>query len=157
MYYFCNFVKSFLTKYLIGGKKSDIIICVLILILGAVYLIRSGNTAISESERMFRDRIVDITLARPRTKEFLIGWPCLAILANIKPTKENGFLYVIISIASSILFASVINSFCHVFTDAVTIYLRTLNGFLFSLPVILIINITKSVLLKKKKIKTQDR
>jgi len=121
--------------------RIDIIICILVLLAGAVYLIRSGNTSISETERMIRDRIVDITTARPRTKEFLIGWPCLTLMVLIKPLKTKGVLKPVISVGSSILFASVMNSFCHVFTDASTIYLRTLNGFLFSLPIILIIYI----------------
>ena len=117
--------------------KTDLIICLFAVVMLAVYLIRSGNTSISEFERLLRDRIVDITFARPRTKEFLLGWPMLMLLATFKPKK--GILSIIVPMGSAVLFSSVTNSFCHVFTDAVTIYQRTLNGFLFSLPIMVII------------------
>jgi len=96
-----------------------------------IYLIRSGNvTSISPIEALMRNSIAEKMAARPRTKEFLIGWPALVLMvyyvknSNIKLIKW-GF-----AVACSILFASVINSFCHVFTSAEIIYQRVFNGIL---------------------------
>ena len=130
-------------------KPKHILFSVLIVCIGIIYLLRSGNSSISEFERMVRDRFVDITIARPRTKEFLIGWPALALLVCTSSRKHNGLIRFTATIGSSILFASVTNSFCHVFTDAAVIYQRTLNGLLFSLPIVLIIFIINFLITKK--------
>ena len=119
----------------IGAKH--IFFAVLILVAGAIYLLRSGNSSISEFERILRDKIVDITATRPRTKEFLIGWPCLMLF--MFKSRKSGILSFVSYIGSALLFASVTNSFCHVFTDAAIIYQRSLNGFLFSVPILFII------------------
>lgn len=118
-------------------KAKHIVFAVLILAAGAIYLLRSGNSSISEFERTIRDIIVDITAARPRTKEFLIGWPCLMLFMFYG--RKKGVLSFVSYIGSALLFASVTNSFCHVFTDALVIYQRSLNGFLFSIPILVII------------------
>ncbi len=95
----------------------------------AIYLIRSGNVnEISGLESAMRNTITELMAARPRTKEFLVGWPCLILfLYFVKNTKIN-ILNWSLAVGSSILFASVINSFCHVFTSAATIYARVFNG-----------------------------
>ncbi len=94
-----------------------------------IYLIRSGNvTEISSIEAFMRNSIADVMAARPRTKEFLIGWPALVLLVYYIKNTDIKLLRWGFAVASSILFASVINSFCHVFTAAGTIYSRLING-----------------------------
>lgn len=95
----------------------------------AIYLVRSGNvSSISPFEAFFRNSITEVMTARPRTKEFLVGWPCLALFVYyVKNTSSNLFRWCF-AVGSSILFASVINSFCHVFTSAEIIYARVING-----------------------------
>ena len=53
-----------------------------------IYLIRSGNvTEISATENLLRNSITNLMTERPRTKEFLIGWPALILfLYYIKNT-----------------------------------------------------------------------
>lgn len=104
----------------------------------AVYLLRSGNTSISALETKIRNVIGVISRARPRTKEFLIGWPALALFAYYIKHKRSKLLCWVFAAASSILFASVMNTFCHVFTDTATSALRTVNGLVFALPFILL-------------------
>ncbi len=96
---------------------------------GFYYILRSGNVnSIGFLEQAMRTKITDFFIARPRTKEFLIGYPSLMLFVfymkkNIKPV---AWLF---GIGASILAASVSNTFCHVFTDCSTIYMRVVNGF----------------------------
>ena len=75
---------------------------------------------------------------RPRTKEFLIGWPSLALFVWYVSKTKDRLIPFILSFGVAILAGSVLNSFCHVFTPAIFIYLRTVNGFLLSLPMCVI-------------------
>lgn len=102
----------------------------------AIYLIRSGNvTSISPFESFMRNSITELMTARPRTKEFLVGWPCLALFVYyIKNTGSKLFQWCF-AVGSSILFASVINSFCHVFTSVSIIYSRVINGLIIAMIV----------------------
>ncbi len=102
----------------------------------SVYLIRSGNTKISGLENTIRNRMSELTSARPRTKEFLIGWPAVAIFAYYRKSNISKLLTWAFGAGSAILFASVMNTFCHVFTDVSTSVLRTLGGLVFSVPFI---------------------
>ncbi len=103
-------------------------------IIGAVglyYIIRSGNVnSISSLELAMRNAITEAFPARPRTKEFLIGYPCLALFCYYtKNTKIDLFRWIF-AIGASILAASVTNTFCHVFTDVSVMYMRVVNGLL---------------------------
>ncbi len=94
-----------------------------------IYLIRSGNvTEISATENLLRNTITNLMTERPRTKEFLIGWPSLILFLYYIKNTDIKLLQWAFGVGSSILFASVINSFCHVFTGAGIIYTRVLNG-----------------------------
>ncbi len=115
----------------------------------AIYLIRSGNvTKISAMESFMRNTITEIMAARPRTKEFLVGWPCLMLFVYyIKNTKSPLFSWCF-CVGSSILFASVINSFCHVFTSAEIIYTRVINALLIAVVISAVALVMNSVILK---------
>lgn len=110
-------------------KVYWVIIAVVMAAVVAVYLIRSGNvTSISGFETYMRNAITELMTARPRTKEFLVGWPCLVLFLYYIKNSGCRFIQWGFAVGSSILFASVINSFCHVFTSASIIYMRVLNG-----------------------------
>ena len=97
--------------------------------IGIYYIIRSGNVnSISSIELAMRNKITEIFPARPRTKEFLIGYPCLLLLVYYVKHHNIKLLNWILSVGASILAASVTNSFCHVFTDYTTIVMRVVNG-----------------------------
>ena len=101
-----------------------------------VYVTRSGNAKISPFENAFRNFVSEISGVRPRTKEFAIGWPCLALSVYLSYRSMPKLLKELFFVGSSVLFASVTNTFCHVFADFSVSALRTLNGLLFSIPVI---------------------
>ena len=100
-------------------------------IIGAYYIIRSGNVnSISGIEQAMRSAITEIFPARPRTKEFLVGYPCLVLFVYYIKNHDIKLLQWILAVGASILAASVTNSFCHVFTGYTTICMRVVNGIL---------------------------
>ncbi len=108
----------------------------IVLAVGAYYILRSGNVnSISSAEAWMRNTLTELFSARPRTKEFLIGYPCLVLFAYYSKKYDIKLISWLLAIASSILAASVTNSFCHVFTDLSTIYMRTVNGLIVGIAV----------------------
>lgn len=116
----------------------------IVLGVAAMYLIRSGNvSSISPIESLMRNTITELMEARPRTKEFLVGWPAFILFLYYVKNTNCKFLQWTFSAAGSILFASIINSFCHVFTGAGIIYMRVINGIIIGAAVsvaVLIVN-----------------
>ena len=100
-----------------------------------------------------RDTLSELFAARPRTKEFLIGYPCLVLFAYYMKQIKLPIIQAGLAAGGSIVIASVSNSYCHVFTDALTIYSRTLNGLIVGAAVcvaayianLLLIQIVKAV------------
>jgi len=96
---------------------------------GLYYLVRSGNvSSISDGEKALRSTVTEMFTERPRTKEFLIGYPALVLFAYYMKNSDIQLIKWLLAIAASILAASVTNSFCHIFTDFLTIVARTMNG-----------------------------
>lgn len=113
------------------------------------YILRSGNVSkISPFEQTVRTTLTKIFPARPRTKEFLIGYPSLVLLVYYMKKTNVKSLQWALTVATSILTASVTNSFCHVFTDFTTIVSRTLNGLLVGLAVSVCVYILNLVAIK---------
>lgn len=114
---------------------------------GVLYLVRSGNSGISLWENQFRNFLSDISGARPRTKEFLIGWPCF-VLWMYYMRKDSVILKWIFGVGASLLFASATNTFCHVFTDGGISLMRTANGLAASLPVMVVVTVGNALIVK---------
>lgn len=116
--------------------KSDIkvywvLIGAFIGIIGMYYIVRSGNVnRISSLEQAMRTAITNAFPARPRTKEFLIGYPSLVLFVYYMRNTNLKLVQWFFAVGTSILSASVMNSFCHVFTDLTIIYQRVVNGVL---------------------------
>jgi len=115
-------------------KPQHIVIVLFAAVFAGIYIMRSGNSQISSFENNIRNFIAEISNARPRTKEFLIGYPFLALFVYYTKYPHSKLIKWITLVFTSILFASVINTFCHVFTDFSISLLRTVNGFIFSVP-----------------------
>ena len=102
-----------------------------ILMVGYYYILRSGNVnTISALETAMRNTITEAFPARPRTKEFLIGYPCLVLFFYYVKKHDIKLIQWVLAIGASILAASVTNTFCHVFADASVMYMRVVNGLL---------------------------
>ena len=104
--------------------------------IGIYYIVRSGNVSqISGIETLLRNKMTELFAERPRTKEFLIGYPSLILLGYYIKKTDIKLLQWLLAIASSILAASVTNSFCHVFTNYTAIVSRTINGLIAGLVI----------------------
>ncbi len=115
----------------------------------AIYLIRSGNVEkISGVENAMRNTITELMTARPRTKEFLVGWPCLILCLYFVKNTNWSVIRWCFAVGSSILFASVMNSFCHVFTSVETIYARVFNGLLIGAIISAVLLVISHVIVK---------
>ncbi|MCH5188067.1 MAG: hypothetical protein J1F63_06650 [Oscillospiraceae bacterium] len=121
-------------KVLISDIKVYwIVIALVFLYVGKVYITRSGNVnTISGLEEAFRSAITDAFPARPRTKE-LFAWPCLMLFIYYTRVRRVPLFSFLFSVGGAIVFASIMNSFCHVFTNLSTIYSRVFVGVLLSI------------------------
>lgn len=96
-----------------------------------VYISRSGNFSflpvpmIEEKMRIFLEEIL---VARPRNKEFLVGYPLLALAVAMNHLGIN-YLKKIIIIMGSVAPVTVLNTFCHVHTPLFFSLLRTFHGY----------------------------
>ena len=105
--------------------------CVCGLGVGAYYIIRTGNSmSVSSAELQFRNLLENLLIARPRTKELLIGWPCL-LLFIWSLRRHMGFLPLVFGLGMSIGLVSIVNTFLHIRTPFLLSLLRTGWGILF--------------------------
>ncbi|GEM_PF-735995 len=117
-----------------GIKKfifTNLIYFFVIYVLIYIYLLRSGNFNIlpeSAAEIQVRNFLELNMSARPRIKEFIIGYPCLFAFLYLYPKKVPYKLISFVGTFSSIVGISIINSFCHGFTPVLTSLNRTFNG-----------------------------
>ena len=115
-------------------KKPLLIEHVIIMLFFAAFLViyisRSGNfsflpvLSIEEKVRIFLENTL---IARPRNKEFLIGYPALllAMSMNFLKVEEFKIPIIIIGIIGPV---TLINTFCHIHTPFLFSMLRTFNG-----------------------------
>ncbi|WP_017756469.1 DUF5693 family protein [Calidifontibacillus oryziterrae] len=100
----------------------------------AILLLRSGNDAgeiVSGAELMLRQGLEDLMFVRPRTKEFLIGYP-LFVLAMFIIYQGKGWEQRIgkyLLAGGAIGFLSTVNTFTHLHIPLYISVLRTIYGF----------------------------
>jgi hypothetical protein len=103
----------------------------LLLLALLLYLVRSGNVQASLTpgwELALRDLLERALGVRPRTKEFLVGYPALALAWLCLERKER-FLALSLSLLGIMALVSVVNSFSHLRTPLEVSLLRSLHGF----------------------------
>lgn len=135
-------------------KPIYLLLLALLLLAASVYILRSGNSQISQSQTILRNFISEILIARPRTKEVLIGWP--ATVCMVYFAKRNSYFMQFISSAlCGVLCASMINTFCHSFASVEAMCLRFANGvwmgIAFAAAVIAVVLVFEKLLKKDKK------
>ncbi|MBP5094093.1 MAG: hypothetical protein J6332_08615 [Abditibacteriota bacterium] len=103
-----------------------------VVMLGVVGLMlaRSGNDSglgAGSFELAFRSVLDKVLFVRPRTKEFLVGYPLLmAGMAFLTKGKRNWAVPCIV--VGSVGLISALNTFCHIHTPLILSFVRTLNG-----------------------------
>lgn len=96
-----------------------------------VYLVRSGNDSgglVVSYEMRIREFFEDMILARPRTKEFVFGYPALAVLAYFSAKKIPSYIRFILGAAVMTGHISLVNTFCHVTAYVDVSVLRSIYG-----------------------------
>lgn len=89
-------------------------------------LIRSGNSSIQiDIELVMREQLEDLFVVRPRTKEFLVGWPFLLLGIGAAWRSRHGWWpYAVAAIGT----ASAINTFTHYHSPLLISLARTVIG-----------------------------
>ena len=102
-------------REIVSGKAFPVFVIVLAAaVVLIVFLLRSGDgiLPVGQAEQRARNALERWLLVRPRTKEFLIGWPCLGIawIVCLRAAKRRAWPFVLLAVTG---FSSVVNSFCH--------------------------------------------
>ena len=112
---------------------------------GVYYVLRSGNVGsrfVSAFEINFRVWLEDVLYVRPRTKEFLIGFP--AFLLGLFLLDKSKWLGKLLLIGGTIGFLSIVNTFTHFHTPLSISVLRTVYsltfGYIIGIVLIYIVN-----------------
>lgn len=119
----------------------------LIVLLGAIgfyYITRTGNTStVSEIEFTARSFLEELLYVRPRTKEFLIGFPFYILALYL--IRRNEFIGKLLLIPGIIGFLSIVNTFTHMHIPLHISLLRTgysiLIGYLIGVLLIFLLKI----------------
>ena len=131
--YFAQVMK---TPMQLGWFVAIVVIAVaavFLLLVFVYYIYRTGNsTTTPETELAFRNFLENTLIARPRTKEMLIGWPML-MLFIWSLRRRMKFLPMIFGTGMTIGLVSVVNTFLHIRTPFLLSLLRTGWGILFGL------------------------
>ena len=120
----------------LNTKISLLMVLLGLFILGslAVLVARSGNFVLPVPgfEKYFRNWLEILLYVRPRTKEFLVGYPFLFIAALYYLKGNRSWLWLLTSIGV-IAPVSVFNSFSHIHTPLLISIIRTFNGLVLGL------------------------
>jgi len=100
----------------------------------ALLLLRSGNFGlpILLLEKVFRGILETALMIRPRTKEFIVGYPAL-LLGTIYYLKGGRVWLPIWSAAGILALVSATNSFCHIHTPFTVTMIRSVYGMVLGL------------------------
>lgn len=120
-------IKKIFSLLNLNIKYWHIVVIMLIAAVGYFYMGRTGNNGISFAfELQFRDWLENTLYVRPRTKEFLIGFPLFVLALYV--LKTNKVLGNILLIGGAIGFLSIMNTFNHLHIPLMLSVVRTVYG-----------------------------
>jgi Family of unknown function (DUF5693) len=108
----------------------QLLVGIVIVAAGALLLMRSGNQsdiAPSAFELALRHRLTDVLSVRPRTKDFLIGFPALMLVPALIGTHRR-MIGWLLALAIGVGIGDVIDTFSHLHTALDASLLRIGNG-----------------------------
>ena len=125
-----TFVKQLLEKAL---DYKWTMLGVLVAVAGVIYLSRTGNSGaeLSAAESMMRTFLNDVMGVRPRSKEFLIGYPFTLLLFWLGASRKNWLL----TIPAIIGQVSLVNTYAHIHTALIMSMQRSFNGLVLGIAV----------------------
>jgi hypothetical protein len=121
-----------------------------LLIGAAVYVMRSGNNpafGASAIEMIVRTVLEDTLGIRPRTKEFLIGFPLFILALHLIKKGEKWAHYLLIG--ASVGFVSMVNTFTHLHIPLYISVIRTIYGAVIGLIIGLLLIVAYEAFVKK--------
>jgi len=106
------------------------LLLVSILLGGALLMaVRSDNVAFVPGwEIRFREALERLLWVRPRTKEFMLGYPCVVLYYAFIRRGWAARWREVFRVGSSVAFASAVNTFCHFHTLLPLTVVRVVNG-----------------------------
>jgi hypothetical protein len=125
-----TFVKQLLEKAL---DYKWTMLGVLVAVAGVIYLSRTGNSGaeLSAAESAMRTFLNDAMGVRPRSKEFLIGYPFAILLFWLGASRKNWIL----TIPAIIGQVSLVNTYAHIHTALIMSMQRSFNGLVLGIAV----------------------
>ena len=125
-----TFVKQLLEKAL---DYKWTMLGVLVAVAGVIYLSRTGNSGaeLSAAESAMRTFLNDVMGVRPRSKEFLIGYPFTLLLFWLGASRKNWIL----TIPAIIGQVSLVNTYAHIHTALIMSMQRSFNGLVLGIAV----------------------
>ena len=142
-------------KELTSGRAFPVFLAAVVVVAAVllVFLLRTGDGVlpVGQAELRLRNALERLLLVRPRTKEFLIAWPCFGIawILCLRGAKRRAWPFVLLSVVG---FSSVVNSFCHSRTPVWVSCVRGATGLLIGLAIALVL----TALLHRSKTKVTD-
>ncbi|OGC14274.1 hypothetical protein A2526_02655 [candidate division WOR-1 bacterium RIFOXYD2_FULL_36_8] len=101
-----------------------------------IFIARSGNFTlpVPHAEKVFRLFMEKALVIRPRTKEFLIGYPFLIVSAFLFLKGKTKWLPILLPIGI-IGPVSFLNTYCHIHTPVIVSVVRSFNGIILGLVI----------------------
>jgi hypothetical protein len=126
---------------LLRGSKFLIALFVLVLLGGIfLFILRTGDGMLSVGvlEQRFRNWLEKVLIVRPRTKEFLVAWPCMAVAFGLTSLGGKRYAWPF-AILATVGLSSVVNTFCHSRSPLWLSLTRSVLGALIGLAIGLVI------------------
>jgi hypothetical protein len=121
--------QRFLSSPLLMGQ---VVLGLIALAIVVVIVLRSGNdpgVGVSSTELSFRTLLNRVFFVRPRTKEFLFGYPLLVFGLALAATGRRNWLLLFLC-AGAIAQADLLDTFCHIHTPLLISVIRSLLGWI---------------------------
>jgi len=115
-------------------RRMDILVGLVIVAVVAYVLIRMGNASAAWKpgwEQGIRDRLEDLFVARPRFKEFAVGYPLLLLGLHVRSRARaksfwlDGRFLIGVGMIGPV---SLVNTFCHLHSPLYLAFWRSVNG-----------------------------
>jgi len=122
---------------------------VIIAAAAAILILRSGNFGlpVPTLEKFLRGTLENILVVRPRTKEFLIGYPAIVLAAMYYIKGGNKWLWLLLS-AGVLAPISLTNSFCHIHTPLNVTVTRSCVGLILGAAIGLLLYMFYAIFIK---------
>ncbi|MEA3284078.1 MAG: DUF5693 family protein [Synergistota bacterium] len=108
---------------------GEIFIAGFLVAAAGLMVFRSGNvSSVPGWEIAIRDALEDLLVARPRTKEAFLGYPCLMLWFYVRRNDWIPRYREVLRLGATVAFSSLVNTFCHFHTALYITFLRVFNG-----------------------------